>query len=905
MKKQVTFLTVFIFVLFLIVFFDKIVGFIVNIEWFKEVGYLSIYFTKVVAILKLMVPIFLICFIGIWLYYRSLRSSINKWKGIVDLDTSRRTIERRIFFSLNFIISFIIAYVFSSTYWYRILQFDHSVSFNVKDPIFGKDVSFYIFKLPLIESLYQIVVVLLVFLIIITFITYFFISSFNRFSSSGQSKGMDNVKFFKNGITRFAGRQLAILSSLIMLCLSLGYLIRAWNLVYSPRGVTFGASYTDVNVSMRFYYVIAIVSLFASIIIFISLLYSKWKPIVISILAIVALIVGETASSFTVENFIVKSNQKTLEQPYIKYNIDFTRKAFNIDTIKEVPFDAKNDLTVNDLNDNKDTISNIRINSYTPALEFFNQVQSIKYYYGFNDIDIDRYKVNGKYSQFFVSAREVNTKAIDPSTWQNIHLIYTHGYGVVMSKVNSVTSEGQPDYVIKDIPPENNTDISLENPRIYYGESTDDYAVVKTNISEFDYPKDGEVVKNQYNGTAGLSMSFANKLLFTEYYKNFNFLLSRDISSQSRILINRNIVDRVKKIAPFLTYDKDPYIVVSNGRLYWMMDAYTTSDRYPFSQYDNNINYIRNSIKVVVDALNGNTDFYIVDKNDPIAASYSQIFKGLFKDGSSMPQGLKDHIKYPEDLFNIQCRVLGKYHMTDPNVFFDGGDLWEVSQNQKQVEGERAINEAPYVVMRLPGESQEEMILTEYFNVRDKESMAAIFGARMDKDNYGKLILYRLPSQMTTPSPYMFNQKLKQDTAISQALTLWDKNGSQVLFGDTLIVPIKNSLLYVEPMYLRASGKNSIPEVKRIIMSYGDKIVLAESVENALQQLFNYNNQQNTQTGASNTKTAGGQENISSEKVKTVKELYDKAIEAQKNGDWASYGDYIKKLGDIINDLNK
>lgn len=905
MKKQVTFVTIFAVILLLIIFFDKIVGLIINIEWYKEVGYLSVYFTKIAAILKLMVPIFIVCFIGIWLYYRSLRNSINKWKNVIEVDKRKRSIERKIFFTVDFIISFFVSYIFSSTYWYRILQFSHSVSFNMKDPIFNKDISFYVFRLPLLESIYGIVIALLIFLIIVTLMTYFIMSTFDRAYGNDISGNIRNVRFFRSGITKFAGKQLAALSSLILLCVSFGYLLKAWNLVYSPRGVVFGASYTDVNVSLKFYYVIIVVALLAAVITFISVLISKIKPIVISILVIVVLIFGEGAASLLVENFVVRSNQKTLEQPYIKYNIDYTRKAFNIDNIKEVPFDVKNDLTASDIQNDKDTINNIRINSYEPALEFFNQVQSIKYYYQFNDIDIDRYNIDGKYNQVFIAPREVNTKSIEPATWQNTHLIYTHGYGVVMSKVNSVTSEGQPDFVIKDIPPENGTDIKLDNPRIYYGESTNDYAVVKTNISEFDYPKGGDIVKNQYDGTAGLSMSFANKLLFTEYYKNFNFLLSRDITPQSKILINRNIVDRVKTIAPFLTYDKDPYIVIDNGRLYWMIDAYTTSDRYPFSQYDNDINYIRNSVKVVVDAVNGTTNFYIVDKNDPIAQSYSEIFKGLFKDANEMPQGLKDHFKYPGDIFDIQCRVLGKYHVTDPGVFYDGGDLWEISQNEKQVEGEKAVTEAPYVTMKLPGENNEEMVLTNYFNVRDKENMAAIFGARMDKDNYGKLILYRMPSQMTIPGPYMFKQKLNQDTSISQALTLWNKDGSQVQFGDTLIVPIKDSLLYVEPMYLRASGKNSIPEVKRIIMSYGDKIVLADSVESALEQLFNYNSQQNTQAGTPGTATDTQSGMVSQDKIKTIKDLYDKAIEAQKNGDWAGYGDYIKQLGDIINDLNK
>lgn len=911
MKKRTFGITsILIVIIVAIVFFDSIVNFIVNIKWYTEVGYLSVYFTKLLAIVKLMVPIFILIYLGIWIYYRSLRGSILKLINVIEVSNVKRAMERKVFIIINIIISFLISFSIASNYWYRILQFANATSFNLKDPIFNKDVSFYVFKLPLIESLYSAIMVLLVLLVILTLVTYFILSAKDRIVT-GEFK---NVTFFgkrgmKNGLTNFAGKQLAIVSALILLSLSLGYLIKSWNIVYSPRGVVFGAGYTDTHVTLVFYRIISVVSILAAIVIFISVLRSKVKPIIASIVIIIVLIVGESVASAVVENFIVKSNQISLEKPYIVNNINYTRKAFNVDKVEEKEFQVKDNLNVDDIKNNMDTINNIKINSFKPALEFYNQVQVIRYYYGFNDIDIDRYNINGKYNQVYVAAREINFQSLEgnANTWQNRHLIYTHGYGAVMSKVNSVTSEGQPDFVIKDIPPENSTNIKLDNPRIYFGEKTDDYAIVDTNTSEFDYPKGGDNQWNKYDGKAGIQMNILNRILFAINEKNVNFLLSRDINSNSKILINRNIMDRVQKIAPFLNYDPDPYTVISNGKLYWIIDAYTTSDRYPYSQPVNNVNYIRNSVKIVVDAVNGDTNFYIVDKSDPIVNSYSKIFPSLFKDVNTLSQDLRDHFRYPAQIFNIQCNVLGKYHVTDPGVFYNGEDVWELASTQKKVGEEKQASEGSYVFMKLPGENNgEEMVLLDYFNMRNKDNMVALYGARMDKDNYGKMVLYKFPPQKTIYSPYLFKQKLNQDPDISKVISLWNKEGSEVIYGDTMIVPINNSLLYVEPIYIRATGKNSIPEMKRLVVGFGDKIILAESIDAALEQIFNYTvAQPQAQTKPGTPSAPAVVDPNIKDKIKNAKDAFDKALEAQKSGDWAKYGEYIKNLQDILSEMTK
>lgn len=876
------------------------INIIVDYQWFKELGYLSVYFTKLLAILKLIVPTFLVTFIAITLYYKSLVPNIRKLKNVIEIDKLREKRAFKVFSIINFVISLIFSISFSSGYWYKILEFANSTEFALTDPIFKKDISFFIFKLPLIQSLYNSSLSLMILLVIGTFVTYIMLTAKDKIFNRKIEVGSVELKNITSGITSFAGKQLAVVAALIMLIISLGYMINGWNLSYSPKGVVYGANYTDIVVSLKFYRVITIVSIVAAFVVFFSIIAKKAKPIILSVILIVILIVSESVVAGVVQQFLVQSNQKTLEKPYIENNINYTKKAFNIDEIKEEDFEIKNELTKENLKENEDIINNITVNSYKPALEFYNQFQYIRYYYKFNDIDIDRYLINNKYNQVFIAARELDVEKLDENstTWQNKHLAYTHGYGVVMSKVNSVTSEGQPDFVMSNIPIDNETDISIDNPRIYFGEGSNEYSIVNTKLGEIDYPVGGENATNNYDGEAGIKMSFFNKVLFAFKEQNFKFLLSNDITRDSKIILNKNIIERIKKIAPFLQYDKDPYVVVSNNRLYWIIDGYTVSNKFPYSQPIDGINYIRNSVKVVIDAYNGTTNFYIVDQEDPIAMTYSKIFPELFKNITELSDELRSHFRYPEDLFTIQANVLGKYHVSDPGVFYNGDDIWSIAEDKEKVEGEQQLNEASYVTMKLPNEDKEEMVILEYFNTKGRDNMVSMYGARMDGENYGKMFLYNFPTGGTIYSPMLFKQKVNQDPVISKELSLWDTKGSGVQFGDILIVPIENSLLYVEPLYLRASGEKSIPEMKNVIVGYGDKIVLAPNIEAALNSIFNI--EKGSQT---NTPTPGG--NVITGDMSKVKEAYNKAIEAQKSGDWAKYGEYINELGKLIEGLSQ
>ncbi len=498
---------------------------------------------------------------------------------------------------------------------------------------------------------------------------------------------------------------------------------------------------------------------------------------------------------FAVEALVVNPNQLETERPYIENNINMTRQAFAINNVDIRLFEADKEISPAEITGNREVVDSIKVNSYRHTLDFIKQAQVIRGYYDFNDVDVDRYMINGEKKQVFLSAREIDSRLISPSTWQNIHLFYTHGYGVVMSDSSTVTSQGQPDFLMKDIPSNNITDISLDNPRIYFGELVSDYVIVGTQTDEFDYPRGGENESYRYTGDAGIKMNFLNRLLYAIEEKEPKILISSQITGDSKIIRKRNILNRVITIAPFLSYDSDPYLVVSDSKVYWMIDAYTHTDRYPNAKTFNGLNYVRNSVKITVDAYTGAVDFYLADPTDPIAVSYNRIFGELFKDLSEMPEGLRDHIKYPEDLFEMQTTVLEQYHVTNPAIFYNGEDVWQKSRVTGS-NNEESTSQEPYSLFTSFGdESELELVFTEYYTIKGKENMVAIVNVRMEGEHYGQLVEYKFPPQKTVSSPYLFTNKLNQDPEISKELSLLDNAGSQVEFGDMVITPIEDSLL--------------------------------------------------------------------------------------------------------------
>lgn len=911
-KKIFNIKTILIAIVFLIiVFFSGIVNFLVNIQWYKEVGYLKVYMTRVFMKFGLGVPIFIIMFLIIYLYMLFLKKEYCRSTNTI-FSQSQLKILGRIILIVSVLLSLIFSASISAGHWSDILQFINGTSFNSKDPLFHKDVSFYIFRLPMYKTIYSIVFSTIIILTIVTTLLYVFIAagigtynSVGSFFSMGRKR---NVIPFRQ-IIEYGGKRIAYFGSAIFVMLSIGFVLKNYDLVYSPRGVAFGASYTDIHVTMLFNKIMVVISLAAAISIFYALYKKKVKLFAWIIGAMVIALIGQGITEFAVEKFIVSPNAIEKEKPYIGYNVQYTRAAYGLDKVEEKNFPAEQNLTKDDLKNNKTTIDNIRVNDFEPALEVYNQLQGIKQYYKFNDIDMDRYKINGKYTQVFIAARELDQSKLEGSskTWQNEHLYYTHGYGVAMSPVNTVTAEGQPQLMIKDIPPVSSVDIKVDKPQIYFGEMTDDYIITDTNINELDYPSSGNDNKETvYDGKAGITLNGLNRLLFMFNKGSMNFLLSQDIKSDSKIIMSRNIKDRVEKIAPFLMYDDDPYIVINGGKLYWIIDAYTASSNYPYSEPYNGINYIRNSVKVIIDAYDGTTNFYLIDKNDPLAVTYSKIFPGLFKDKSEIPAGFVEHFRYPEGIFNIQAQVYEKYHMTNSKVFYNKEDMWSLVGENRVAESKDNQIKPSYIVMKLPDGTDEEFILMNSYTPPQKDNMVAWLGARMDGDNYGKLIVYKFPKDKLTYGPSQFRSMVNQDPTISKELSLWNQEGSNVMVGSVITIPIEKSLLYVLPVYIKSTDTNSIPEMKRVVLGYGDKIIMEDTLNKALTTMFELKPAEDNQPGQGE-----GTQNLPESAspsvqnlIKKANDAFMKAKDAQQKGDWAKYGDYLKELEGYLNQLN-
>lgn len=879
-------------ILALIVLFNS-TSLIVKLQWFKEVGYTRTYLTRALAVAGLTLPIFLMFYIISIFYYRSIA---KKFDLVNYPQKSAEYIRKRnrIVYIAAGVFFLIVSYGLAQDYWYMILQFFNSVDFNQVDPIFNKDISFYVFRLPMYQFLVSLSLSVVVLLILLTVLIYLGIaakSSLNRLNFRN-ARGVLHV--IKNGFIQFAGKALAMLISLFMLLLSVKFYLDSFLVMFNASGVVYGPGYTDIKINVPFLRVIAVLSALSALLVAFGILKKRASLIAYPVIAIFALSLIRIFAAAGVQGLVVNPNQLELERPYIQNNIDMTRQAFGINNVDVQLFEADKNVTAAEITTNKDIVDSIKVNSYRHTLDFIKQSQVIRAYYDFNDVDVDRYTVNGEKKQVFLSAREIDGGLISPSTWQNLHLFYTHGYGVVMSDSSTVTTQGQPDFLMKDIPTTNATDIPVENPRIYFGELVSNYVIVGTEYDEFDYPRGGENESYRYTGDAGIRLNFLNRILYALEEKEPKILISSLINEDSRIIRKRNILDRVVSIAPFLTYDTDPYLVIADSKVYWMIDAYTTSDRYPNALTFNGINYVRNSVKVTIDAYTGDVDFYLADASDPIAVSNNRIFGELFKRLDEMPQGLRDHIKYPEDLFSMQTSVLEKYHVTDPGIFYNGEDVWEKSKVTTTNTQEK-VSQDPYSLFTSFEDSDElELVFTEYYTIKGKENMVAIVNVRMEGENYGQMVEYKFPPQKTVSSPYLFRNKLNQDPEISKELSLLDSGGSKVEFGDMVIAPIENSLLYVVPIYLVAEGENSIPEIKRFVLSNDDRIVIADSFNNALAILFDFEEEE----------TPGEPGGVVDEGLaKEANRIFSEALDAQKAGDWAEYGRLMEELKGVLESM--
>ena len=871
-------------------------GVIVNYQWLSSLNYGKIFFARFYTELKLGIPVFVILFFLLYFYFNKIKKDYMKYTGdeLSGRQTGRLT---GLVIWGSVLVSAVMAIKFADDMWQDFLNFCYSSNFGLKDPIFSKDVSFYLLKLPFLNKTYRFIMLFIAVLAGLTIVLYMFMyySNTTRFFRYSEEKHAFSSIPNKE-IIMIAINQAAILGLVFFVLLSFGYYLKGFNLLGSTRGIVNGAGYTDINVILLFNRILIIACIAAGILFAVGAIKRNIKLTAVGPIAVAAIMLVSYISSAVVQNFVVSPNEYSKEKPYIKNNIKMTQMAYGLGEIDRENFGEVRDIANVDMDENKGTVDNIKINDYRPVIQVYNQLQGIRMYYRFNDVDVDRYDIDGKPTEVFLSARELDKSRLSEQarSWINMHLIYTHGYGAVVTPVNSVNQEGQPMFTVKDIPPEG--DIKINRPEIYFGEITDDYAIVNTNAKEFDYPAgSGEANKyTVYQGKSGTKLNFLNRILYTIYTGDVRILFSGDINSQSRILINRNIEDRVKAIAPFLKYDKDPYLVIDNGKLYWMVDAYTVSDNFPYStEYEAEgarFNYIRNSVKVTVNAYDGSTNFYIYDKNDPVVQVYRKLYPSLFKPYEEMPEGLKEHVRYPQTLFNIQSKVYKTYHMNDTQVFYNKEDLWEIAKEKYQDEVQDI--ESQYIYMGLKESNKEDLMLMVPYTPATKNNMVSWMTGYMDRDT-GKPILkvYDFPKSTHVYGPLEFESRIDEDAHISQQITLWNQGGSSVIRGNTLVVPIDKSILYVEPLYIASGNENSIPEVKRVIVSDGSRIVMADDISHALDELI----EGKPQTSKSATKGAAP------DVLDNIKNTYNKAVKALKNGDFSQFGTLMDKLGNLIN----
>ena len=691
------------------------------------------------------------------------------------------------------------------------------------DPILGKDIGFYLFSLPFLELLQGFARVAALLGILLVSIVYFVNGGLTLTPSGANVAGK-------------VRKHLALLAGFFLLTIAAGFYLDCFRLLFTESGAFFGAGYADVTARLQVYRILAVITPVAAVILAAAIWKARWRQALLAPVILIAVYgIGIKVYPALLQKFKVAPNELALEMPYIEHGIKFTRLGYDLDKIETIPFDVDDKLNATDIAKNDQTIKNIRLWDHAPLLRTYSQLQQIRTYYKFHDVDNDRYLVNGQYTQVMLSPRELSYNDLPSRNWINERLIFTHGNGLTFGPVSRISKEGLPEFFIKDIPAVSLADITLTKPEIYYGELSNDYVIVKTRVPEFSYPTAKGNINTTYNGKGGVPLdSLLKRALFSIRFRTEKILLSSDINKESRILYYRNIVERVQTVAPFLLLDSDPYMVITkDGRLAWMIDAYTASNRLPYSKpISREVNYMRNSVKVVVDAYNGTLDFYISDPKDPLVKAYARIFPELFKPLKAMPEDLQSHIRYPHQFLQIQAAMFSAYHMTDPKVFYNKENLWEIPAL-----GENKM-EPYYTIMKLPGEKKEEYILLLPFTPAKRDNLAAWLTARCDGPNYGKLLAYTFPRDRLIYGPKQIDARINQDSTISQQLTLWGQHGSEVIRGSLLVIPIEKSLLYVQPLYLSATDKIGLPELQRVIVAYRDEVVMEETLELALQKLF-------------------------------------------------------------------
>jgi hypothetical protein len=905
LKRTVPIVLAVLFFLFLLG--GSLIGLYTDWLWFGQVQYSAVFRTMLTTKLWVGAAGAALLFFLLWVNLRVARrpthtTLVFQGRNVLAIP-DRHLVEplvNRLLPVAILLVSLFAGLAVGNSLWEQVLLCLNPMRFGQVDPLFDNDLGFYVFQFPLLKSLYRFFMVAMGLCVVLSAAVYIFDERV-AMTEDIQFSSLPRVK-----------RHLLTLLGIILMAKALSYRLTMYELLYSPHGVAAGASYTDVQILLPVLWVLIVAAGVAAIgVIWFG--FRKGRKLAAGLLAVWlgVSVLGGRALPVAVQVLKVTPNELNAERPYIERNITFTRAAYNVNDVEERDFSAGESLTPELLEANQLTVENIRLWDHRPLLSTYSQLQSIRTYYDFHDVDNDRYTIGGEYRQVMLSARELNYEALPSRTWVNEQLTYTHGYGVVLSPVNRILREGEPDFLLKDIPPEGHPDLKLDRPEIYYGETVNPYVFVRTNAREFDYPVGDQNKYTHYEGDGGVPVGgWLKRLLWAFRLKSMSILMNTDVHAESRIMLYRRVLDRLQRLAPFLLFDQDPYIVLSGGKLYWICDAYTRTSYYPYSQpiegpYGN---YVRNSVKAIVDAYDGTVDFYVFEE-DPIILSYQKVFPGTFKPMDEMSADLRRHIRVPKTLFEIQARIYAKYHMTDPQIFYQNEDLWEFPKETYR-QDEREM-EPYHNIMRLPGEAQEqeEFVLMLPFTPQGKHVLRAWMCARNDGDQYGKLLVYNFPKGEQVDGPYQIEARISQNEQIREQLALWIQGGDVVIRGNLLVVPIANSLLYVEPVFLQAA-RGEIPELKRVIAVYGDQIVMERNLELSLDKLFD---RESALAKASEPvppdirvkqwATEPTSTRLSPELARRAWQHLQQAQESYGD-DWAKFGQQMKQLEQVLKDLN-
>ena len=885
----------------LLFFISPLIRLLAEWPWFSALGggYERVFGTRMIGSLLLGIVTGGVAFVFLYFNLRFAQRGVVPNPVVMQMNAQTPAVDvtrlvRRLALPVSLGVAVLCALAIGSA-WMPVLQFLHQTPFGVNDPVFGRDLAYYVFSLPVVGGVLALFTTLAVLALLGCGALYVL---------------RGDVVLYRKSLTiePSARWHLALLLAGLFVLIALRvYFVRLPGTLYSSTGPLVGASYADLHGTLIGLRLVGIAALAGAVLVLIGARGKQLGRNVVlagGIYVAVSLL-GVVVYPVVLQRLVVAPNELAKETPQLRRHIDATRRAWGLDSVLVRDLSGESGLTGREIQANRPTIDNVRLWDRDPLLQTFGQLQEIRTYYDFASVDDDRYVIDGRYRQVMLSPRELNSASLPTRTFINERLTFTHGMGLTLGPVNEVTAEGLPVLFIRDLPPVSTVSLKVTRPEIYFGELTEAWLFANTGQPEFNYPSGDQNIFAKYEGTGGVVVGgLARRLVLAAYFRSLKVLLSSDITSESRAMYFRNIRVRARMALPFLIFDSDPYMVIDDaGRLLWILDAYTATTRYPYSQpLRNGVNYMRNSVKVVIDAYHGSVTAYLADPGDPLVQTFAKIFPGIFQPLDSMPADLRAHLRYPEDLFLVQSDLYGTYHMAEPEIFYHREDQWQ--KPVLAIAPERPDPFLRHMVMRLPEERQAEFILMVPFTPRGKDNLASWMVARNDGEHYGELVVYRFPKQSLVFGPTQIVNRINQDTEIARQIALWDQGGSQVIRGNLLVIPIEESLIYVMPLYLRASG-GRIPELKRVVVAYLNRVVMEETLEAGLARMFGPGAGRAPERvaaapGAAVTPAANAR---AADLARRANESYRRALDAQRAGDWTRYGEELARLEDVLRQL--